>query len=189
MNTRTSKNIKTLFLFIIFITIKTSCLFSQKGQFEISLGAVPNLTFMKDKLKEPKGGISSPIFLRYNITNRVGIETGWEYQYLRLRRANKKHNIYKLSKIPVLISYNVSEKLDAKKHLYIIGGYAFSMFKKRDEFIWTDRGVHFIRLGVESKLKKDLNFIFTHYYEWSNFNKKSYGQLYTINFGIKVGLS
>lgn len=186
-----TKTQKRLLLPIVFILINFLSLFSQKNHFEFTLGLLPNLTFMQDNMREPKGGLSYSGMIKYNLTNRIGLTSGFLVQYLRLRRAKKVNDNYSLFKIPVLISYNITERLDLEKQVYIVGGYSFTSQSVRGEVEWIDKEISFLRLGLESrfKTKKNLFFIFTHFFEWSNFYEKRYGQLYTINFGFKIGLS
>ena len=193
------KIIKSVFIILVIIVITVNSVFSQKGEFEYALGVAPNLTVMRDLIKEPKGGYSTGVFFKYNILDVIGISTEFEYQYLRLRRHGKKHIVFDLQKIPILFHFNLSKDFDSKHQYYFIGGYSFvratsTRQRRRGElkwkdFEWVDKEVSFIRVGIESrmKLKNNVKVTIGSYVERSNFHKETFSELYTLHVILRVG--
>lgn len=165
---------------IYFFTLCSIFLFTQthaqKGQVEYGISLSPSLVSNQNFERSPAANYSVGLFANYNLTNRIGLAAGLEYQQLNLNTVicdfpnpfpfpifdlcdTPSVDAFNFTRFPLWTSINLNDNVQAKNQFYLILGYAFGKInnvKDATEFYQLPglvSGVHFGKFGLEAKRK------------------------------------
>ncbi|MGK0364390.1 MAG: hypothetical protein ACI85O_001447 [Saprospiraceae bacterium] len=202
---------------IYFLTLFTIFLFTQihaqKGQLEYGISLSPSLVFNESFDRSPAANYSVGLFFNYNVTNRIGIAGGIEYQQMNLNTLICVPNnigfpnffpfcdeipsvdAFQLTKFPLWTRINLNDNMQAKSQFFLILGYALGKINdaKNSEEFYNLPGlvstVHFGKIGLETKRKVNERMQITGglHLDMTNIYDAKYGQVNMLGLILRFG--
>ena len=201
---------------IYFFTLFTLLLFTkthaQKGQLEYGISLSPSLVSNQNFERSPAANYSVGLFLNYNVTNRIGIAGGIEYQQINLNTLvcvsnNSFPNFFpfcdeipsvdafQFTRFPLWTSINLNDNLEAKSQFFLVLGYALGSINSVDdarEFYQLPglvSRVHFGKIGLEIKRKINERMQMTGgvHLDMTNIYDEKYGEINMLGLILRLG--
>lgn len=196
-------------LFSLFLLTNTH---AQKGQLEYGLSLSPSLVFNQSFERPPAANYSVGLFLNYNVTNRIGIAGGIEYQQMNLNtlvcvpdnsfpvffpfcEEIPSVDAFQFTRFPVWTSINLNDNLEAKSQFFLILGYALGKITDANdvEEQYNLPGLvnttHFGKIGLEMKREINERMQITGgvHLDMTNIYDEKYGEINMLGLILRFG--
>lgn len=186
-----------LFLFLSF----SFYAIAQKGSFEIGLHISPSFTKNSTANEPPTVGLSSGLFLNYNLSDRIIGGGGLEWATFSPENSSfffhgqNQFERFNFFRVPFWFKVNLNDSLESQFQYFLTVGYTYGKITNAQQAI-NDYGllglndnVHFARFGLECKfyLFEEIKVTLGPHVEWTNIYDIRYGDIYNFQFVIQIG--